>query len=79
MALTSLIWMFAAGATAGEETCPDAGGWLDGDAHLRAISLDLRGVVPNPDEAALEDGEVPESLLDAWLSSPEFGQRAVRF
>jgi hypothetical protein len=57
-----------------------AGGtWVDASsqdlhAYVRALSLDIRGVVPT--EAELEaieaaDG-MDESALDAWLSSPEF-------
>lgn len=71
--------MWAAGAWAGDPTCPADGGWLDGHAHLRAISLDLRGVVPGPEDyERLVGGEVPEALVDEWLASPEFEQRAVR-
>lgn len=73
-----LLW-FVAVALAGEETCPDDGGWLDGEAHLRALSLDLRGVVPEAGEVALVDGEVPEAVIDAWLASDAFGARAARF
>lgn len=66
-------------ARAEDPTCPADGGWLDGHAHLRAMSLDLRGVVPSPEDyARLEGGEVPESLVDEWLASPEFAARAVR-
>ena len=45
---------------------------LDDDAYLRAVSLDVRGVVPSPDEyGAAAD-------LDQWLDSPEFAARVVR-
>jgi hypothetical protein len=80
LVLASLGWLAAGSiAWADDPTCPASGGWLDGHAHLRAISLDLRGVVPSPqDYARLERGEVPEALVDEWLASPEFASRAVR-
>ncbi|MCA9489901.1 MAG: hypothetical protein KC621_08255, partial [Myxococcales bacterium] len=77
-----MIAWFVASVFAGDvvdATCPADAGWLDGHQHLRALSLDLRGVVPSPeDEARLVDGEVPEDLVDEWLDSPEFAQRVVR-
>jgi hypothetical protein len=52
---------------------------LSAARRLRALSLDLRGVVPTPGEyGRLVDGEVPEALLDEWLASEAFVQRAVR-
>ncbi len=67
-------------AFAEDPTCPTDGPWLDGHAHLRAISLDLLGVVPNPgDHELLVDGEVPESLIDDWLGRRAFATRASRF
>jgi hypothetical protein len=72
------LWVMAA-ARADDPTCPADGGWLDGHAHLRAISLDLRGVVPSPEEyGRLRGGEVPEALVDEWLASPAFQERAAR-
>jgi hypothetical protein len=72
------LWM-GAGARADDPTCPADGGWLDGHAHLRAISLDLRGVVPSSEEyGRLRGGEVPEALVDEWLDSQAFRDRAVR-
>ena len=58
--------------------------WVDAstqDLHgyARALSLDIRGVVPTADEL-LEieaSGEVPESLLDAWLASPQFEEQVI--
>ena len=61
------------------DECPTSGGWLDGEAHLRALSLDLRGVVPEPDEVSLMDGEVPEDVIDDWLGTNAFAERAVKF
>ena len=58
--------------------------WVDAstqDLHgyARALSLDIRGVVPTSDELlAIEDaGEVPEALLDAWLASPQFESQVI--
>ena len=58
--------------------------WVDAstqDLHgyARALSLDVRGVVPTADELlAIEAaGEVPESLLDDWLASPEFESQVI--
>ncbi len=53
---------------------------LDPHGYLRALSLDLRGRVPSPEEhAAVEaEGGVSEATIDAWLDSPEFAQRVVR-
>ncbi len=53
---------------------------LDAHGYLRAVSLDVRGVVPTPEEhAALGDGDaLPDDVLDAWLSSEDFEQRVVR-
>ncbi|MCB9663461.1 MAG: DUF1585 domain-containing protein [Alphaproteobacteria bacterium] len=52
---------------------------VDGDHLLRALSLDLRGVVPTAeDHEALVDGEVPDELLDAWLDDEGFVERVVR-
>ncbi len=75
-----MLLFLAATAWADDPTCPDAEGLVDAHAHLRALSLDLRGVVPTPEEhAAVEAGAVPEELIDGWLASPEFAERAVRF
>lgn len=62
-----------------DDECPDTDGWLDGEAHLRAMSLDLRGVVPGAGEVELVDGEVPADVIDEWLASEAFADRAARF
>jgi hypothetical protein len=57
-----------------------AGGtWIDASSqdlhgYVRALSLDIRGVVPTAAELeAMEDAAgIDESTLDEWLSSPEF-------
>jgi hypothetical protein len=53
---------------------------MDRDAYLRALSLDLRGVIPTEDEfAAIASApDVPSSLIESWLASPEFAARAAR-
>jgi hypothetical protein len=54
---------------------------LDLNATLRAISLDVRGRAPSPEEYALLDGQtdIPEALVDEWLASEDFVTRAVRW
>lgn len=53
---------------------------LDPHGYLRAVSLDVRGVVPSPEEHASVDaaGDVPPELLDEWLLSDDFARRVVR-
>lgn len=53
---------------------------LDRDRYLRALSLDLRGRLPDEAElAALGDADdVPPELLADWLSGPDFAERVVR-
>ena len=58
--------------------------WTDassGDlhAHARAVSLDIRGVVPTAEElTAIERaGELDDTTLDAWLASDAFVEIAV--
>ncbi len=82
--LSLALLLASAGATELESvpeppTCPPAEEMLDGHRLLRAISLDLRGVVPSPEEFARLDGDdVPEDLVDAWLDTEAFAERAVR-
>jgi len=69
-----------AGEVSEPPTCPPAEDLMSGERWLRAISLDLRGVVPSPEEYdQLDGGEVPESLVDEWLDSEAFADRAARF
>lgn len=73
--------LFALTARADDDpTCPPDDATLDGHKLLRALSLDLRGVAPEVDDYARLDatGEVPESLVDEWLDSPEFADQVVR-
>jgi hypothetical protein len=73
--------LFVAASWASEPpTCPPDEELLDGHRWLRAVSLDLRGVVPSPDDYdRLVNDEVPEALVDEWLSTEAFATRAVRF
>lgn len=67
-------------ARSADATCDAESGYLIGPEYLRAVSLDVRGKPPTADEYALltEDGEIPDEVLDAWLSSPEHADRVVR-
>jgi hypothetical protein len=68
-----------------ELVCPVDDPALDVVARLRAVSLDLRGTPPSPEEVAAFDGldddaaaVLEATLIDEWLASPEFGARVVR-
>ena len=64
-----------------DKACPPLEAKTDKYRHLRALSLDLRGVPPSAQEyAALADLEdVPEAWIDQWLTSPEFASRVARW
>jgi hypothetical protein len=54
---------------------------MDKFAYLRALSLDVRGDVPTSEEyadLATNHADVPETLIENWLSSEAFVNRAVR-
>ena len=63
-----------------DPTCRPEAPRLSRDEYLRALSLDLRGVIPSMEEyesvASLED--VPATLIDEWIASPEHAERVVR-
>ncbi len=61
--------------------CPADDPVQDRYQYARALSLDLRGVVPDEVEyeALHAQADVPDVLLDDWLGSEEFAERAVRF
>lgn len=63
-----------------ELVCPEPELELDKYRYLRALSLDLRGRIPTYDEYRALDGlpDVPEALIDEWLDSIDFADRAVR-
>ncbi len=62
------------------ESPPDDASELSDFRLARALSLDLRGVLPTEDELAEIEGrgDIPDSMVDAWLASDEFAERAVR-
>ena len=74
-------WFFALGALlllgAGGVWTDAAGQDLQG--YVRALSLDLRGVVPTADELrSIEaDGEMTEARLTEWLYSTEFEEQVI--
>ena len=58
--------------------------WTDASTHdlhgyVRALSLDLRGIVPTADELIEieEAGSVSEEMLDVWLTSTEFEEQVI--
>jgi len=81
-ALLSLLLpsAFAQDAAPADAFCPDEEPELSVTRYARGLSLDLRGVVPTVEELETirAAGEVPESLLDQWLSEPAFTERVVR-
>lgn len=76
----ALVALLAAAGAEEPEVCPTDEAILDGTAWLRALSLDLRGVVPTPEEyaAVAEAGTVDPAIVDAWLASDAFAWEAVR-
>ena len=78
----SLLLVFTSLALAQEnEECSLPDVTLDKYQYLRALSLDLRGELPSPEEyEALESLEdVSEALIDGYLISEQFADRAVRW
>jgi hypothetical protein len=54
---------------------------LDAQRYLRALSLDLRGTLPTPEEQDAVEADPDDALdafVDAWLSSDEFAAQVVR-
>ena len=70
----------APSAFADEPYCPPEAEVLSPTEYLRALSLDLTGVVPTIEqlETVSADGEVPEALIEEFLSSDAFADRVVR-
>ena len=64
----------------GDEHTPDKSDVLDVYQRARAISLDLRGVVPDPSEieAINNTGTLDESMIDSWLQSEDFEEQAIK-
>lgn len=63
------------------DQCVEPQDRMDKFRYLRALSLDLRGTVPTPQEyqALQKLDDVPGSWIDNWLNQPEFATRAVRW
>src|SRR5688500_12223397 len=74
-----LLLLSTSGSRAQDFCSPDTAE-ISATQLLRALSLDLRGVVPTVEEygAIVSGGEVDETLIDGWLASDEFAARAVR-
>jgi hypothetical protein len=78
-----LSFAFAAGpplASADDPLCAPELPEIDLHRTLRALSLDLRGVVPSVEEHQMVEamGEIPDALLDEWMASEAFADRATR-
>lgn len=80
LAMLAVAVFAAPDAHAEDGICEVEGKELNPHRQLRALSVQLRGVVPSLEEHAIVDlwGEVPQSLVDEWLASEEFAQRVVR-
>jgi hypothetical protein len=74
-----LLWMLTALAVE-PATCPPAEELAETERWMRAVSLDVRGVIPSPEDyqQITTPGELPEDLLDSWLASDAFVEQAVR-
>lgn len=75
------MWLLITASLASEPaTCPPAEALLPAERWLRAVSLDLRGVIPSPDDyqQITEPEALPEDLIDTWLASDAFATRVVR-
>lgn len=74
-----LLHPVAFGQANHEVWCPDPKADIDSYRYLRNLSLDLRGTIPTVEEYAVieEQGGVPDSLIDEWLSSEEFLDRVA--
>jgi len=55
--------------------------WLSGARYLRTVSIDVLGRAPTMEEFEQieEGGDIPDALLEQWLSSEEFAKRVSRF
>jgi hypothetical protein len=75
----NIMWAMAAVMAVQAEVDPSEV-TLSPTAKARAISLQVRGVVPTLEElmAIQMAGTIEESLIDEWLESPEFEAQIVR-
>lgn len=80
MALVAALWL--PGLAAAEDpyaVCPTDEDLVQSTRWLRALSLDLRGVVPTPEEyAQVIEGTPVGDFLDSWLESDDFAWQVVR-
>jgi len=81
LVLAPLLALFLPAVVQGDDpTCRPEAPRLNRDEYLRALSLDLRGIIPSMEEYAAIEGmeDVPQTLIDEWLTSPEHAGRVVR-
>ena len=73
-------WAKAEDPKGGADQCPAEEAVSSPDAFLRMLSLDLRGTTPSlSDYAAIENKtDVPETMIDQWLSEDAFAHQVVR-
>ena len=79
--MTVAAVLFAAPFAAADEAyCPPEAEELSPTEYVRALSLDLLGVVPTLEqlESVATDGDVPEAMIDEMLASDSFADRVVR-
>ena len=71
--------IFVSGNVAAGELNPDTADLLDPYQLARAISLDVRGVVPEASEVEqiAASGSFEDAMLDAWLESEEFEAQVI--
>lgn len=73
-----LAWVAPRGDA--QDACRPEIAEMDKYSYLRALSLDLRGVVPTMEEYESLEGvdDVPEALINEWLASDEHAARVAR-
>lgn len=73
-------WLLTAAMAQEPATCPPADALQPAERWLRAVSLDIRGVIPSPAEfqQVVSADALPEDLIDTWLASDAFVDRAIR-
>lgn len=77
--MTLLLSLFLIGISAAQEPAAIVLPQMEGTELLRAMSLDLRGVVPSMEEyQAVQDGGAVDGVIDQWLDSPGFTERVVK-
>ena len=85
--LTFLFNVNSIAAATPPASCPEEGNSpnkdnvvLDKYEYLRALSLDLRGFTPSPEEykALSASDDVPVAQVDEWLNSGAFGEQIAR-